>query len=232
MLFLRQVAGDLFGLLFPELCNGCGTQILRGEEMICTSCLYDLPYTDFHLFSDNAVAKLFWGRIICGHAMAMLYFRKGSKVQQLIHRLKYKNQPGLGLLLGRLLGERLLASGNYTDTELIIPVPLHIRKERNRGYNQSKSIADGVALVLGIPVADAQLIRHRETTSQTGKGRYHRFENMRSVFSVPHPENINHKHILLVDDVVTTGSTLEACGITLLNCGIRKLSIVAVACTA
>jgi ComF family protein len=231
MLFLKQVAGDLFNLLFPELCHSCGEQIVHGEEMICTHCLYDLPYTDFHTFSDNAVARLFWGRMMCSNAMAMLYFRKGTKAQNLIHRLKYKSQPGLGLFLGRLLGERLLASGNYMDPEMIIPVPLHARKERARGYNQSQSIADGMASVLGIPVANAQLIRHRETPSQTKKGRYHRFENMQSVFSVPNPENISYKHILLVDDIITTGSTLEACGTTLLKSGAAKLSIVAVAFT-
>lgn len=229
MNIVQQLAADFIGLLYPSLCNGCGTPLVRGEKQICISCLHDLPFTDFQSFADNQVHQLFWGRLHCDNAMAMLYFRKGSKVQQLIHRLKYKNQTELGIILGQMIGRKLLTADAYRTAELVIPVPLHPKKEKSRGYNQSKYIADGIAAIMDIPVSTTHLIRQRETTSQTKKSRYSRFENMQYVFTVCDPEAIKNKHILLVDDVVTTGSTLEASGIVLLNSGIGKLSIAALA---
>ncbi|HEY0177784.1 MAG TPA: phosphoribosyltransferase family protein, partial [Pedobacter sp.] len=211
-----QFIPDFFHLLFPEYCNACGTQLVRGEKQLCIKCRYDLPYTDFHLYTANAVAKLFWGRLHCNAAMAMLYFRKGSRVQHLIHRLKYKDQTGLGFTLGKMLGERLAQSPAYHHADLIIPVPLHPGRERNRGYNQSKCIADGMTASLHIPVGTTQLIRQKATGTQTRKSRYDRFENMRSVFHVPDAASLAGKHIILVDDVITTGATLEACGQVLL----------------
>lgn len=229
MKIVRQLAADLIGLLYPNLCNGCGTPLVQGEKHICIRCLHDLPYTDFQDFGDNQVHKLFWGRLACDHAMAMFYFRKASKVQNLIHRLKYKNQTELGIMLGRMMGRRLSASAAYRDADLIIPVPLHPKKEKSRGYNQSKCIADGIAEIMGIPVSTTQLIRQKETATQTKKSRYDRFENMKYVFKVSDPESIKNKHILLVDDVITTGSTLEAAGMVLLKSNVSKLSIAAVA---
>ena len=229
MNIVKQLAFDLTSLLYPNLCNGCGIPLVQGEKQICLKCLHDLPFTDFQSFADNKVHQLFWGRLHCDNAMAMLYFRKGSKVQHLIHRLKYKNQTALGITLGQMIGTQLLTADAYCSAELIIPVPLHPKKEKSRGYNQSKYIADGIAAAMGIPVSTTHLIRQKETTSQTKKSRYSRFENMQYVFKVSNAEAIRNKHILLVDDVITTGSTLEASGIVLLNSGISKLSIVAAA---
>lgn len=226
---INRLATDLVGLLFPVLCNACGTHLYHGEQEICTTCLYDLPYTDYHLFAENKVAKQLWGRLPCNAAMAMLYFRKGTKVQHLIHSLKYKNQTALGHKLGTMLGERLKLSVLYHDIDLIIPVPLHPTKERIRGYNQSKYIADGIAAALQIPVSNTHLLRINATESQTKKSRYVRYENMDSVFSVSNGKDLEKLHILLVDDVITTGATLEACGMSLLNCGIKKLSVAALA---
>ena len=231
MLLMKLIFRDFLCLLFPDVCNACGQQLYRGEEQICIRCRYDLPYTDFHLYPDNPAAKLFWGRIRCNAAMAMLFFRKGTRVQQLIHRLKYQSQTGLGYTLGTLLGEKLLQSPDYRTADMIIPVPLHPRKERSRGYNQSKCIADGMAKVLGVPVNVKQLIRRKATDTQTKKNRYTRFENMRSVFAVPDPAELAGKHIILIDDVITTGATLEACGQLLLDSGVTKLSIAALAFT-
>lgn len=231
---ITQYILDFFSLLFPDLCAACGKQLFQGEKQICTACLYDLPYTDFHLYAENAVAKLFWGRINCHAAMAMLYFRKGTRVQQLIHQLKYRSQPELGFRLGVLLGERLAASDrlpgeNPDPPDLIIPVPLHPSKERSRGYNQSRMIADGLSSVMHVPVNTTQLIRQRSTGTQTKRNRYNRFENMKAVFSVPDSAPLAGKHVLLVDDVITTGATLEACGQVLLDTGLNKLSIAAIA---
>lgn len=229
MIVVKRLATDIIGLLFPELCNACGTHLYYGEKEICTKCLYDLPYTDYHLYTDNPVAKQLWGRLPCNAAMAMLYFRKGTKVQNLMHSLKYKGQTEVGVRLGNLLGEKLKLSAQYNDIDLIIPVPLHPKKEKIRGYNQSEFIAKGIAEVLDIPMSTTHLLRDKSTDSQTKKSRYVRYENMQSVFNVHHAKQIGNLHVLLVDDVITTGATLEACGNALLTIGIKKLSIAAIA---
>ncbi|MFI5451868.1 ComF family protein [Pedobacter sp. UC225_61] len=229
MITVKRLATDIIGLLFPELCNACGTHLYYGEKEICTKCLYDLPYTDYHLYTDNPVAKQLWGRLPCNAAMAMLYFRKGTKVQNLMHSLKYKGQTDVGVRLGNLLGEKLKLSNQYDGIDLIIPVPLHPKKEKIRGYNQSEFIAKGIAEILAVPVSTTHLLRDKSTDSQTKKSRYIRYENMRSVFNIYHAKQIENLHVLLVDDVITTGATLEACGNALLTIGIKKLSIAAIA---
>ena len=229
MFTINRLASDVVALLFPELCNACGTHLYYGEKEICIKCLRDLPFTDFHLHEENRVAKQLWGRLPDTNAMAMLYFRKGTKVQNLMHSLKYKGKTAVGVKLGNLLGEKLQLSKDYKDIDLIIPVPLHYSKERLRGYNQSKTIADGIAETLNKTVSIQHLIRSKSTETQTKKTRYTRYENMQSVFDVKHTEELQNLHVLLVDDVITTGATLEACGNALLNSGIKKLSIAAVA---
>ena len=229
MLQINRLANDMIGLLFPELCNGCGTHLYYGEKEICTKCLFDLPYTDYHLFKENRVAKQLWGRLACNAAMAMLYFRKGTKVQNLIHSLKYKDKTAVGIKLGNLLGERLKLSEQYAGIDLIISVPLHPKKERARSYNQSKYIADGIAEILNVPVSSSHLLRKLHTSSQTKKARYIRYENMQDVFQISNIEELKNLHILLVDDVITTGATIEACGNSLLTANIAKLSIAIVA---
>ena len=229
MIAINRLATDVISLLFPELCNACGTHLYYGEKEICIKCLRDLPFTDFHLYADNPVAKQLWGRLPNTNAMAMLYFRKGTKVQNLMHSLKYKDKTEVGVKLGNLLGEKLKNSNDYKGIDLIIPVPLHSSKERSRGYNQSKCIADGIAEALEIEVSSTHLLRAKSTETQTKKSRYTRFENMQSVFDVKQKEELENLHILLVDDVITTGATLEACGNALLNIGVKKLSIAAVA---
>ncbi|MDQ8004304.1 MAG: ComF family protein [Pedobacter sp.] len=229
MFALKRYTEDLINLLFPELCNGCGKLLYHGEKDICTKCLFDLPYTDFHLYQDNPVAKQLWGRLNVNAAMAMLYFKKATKVQNLIHGLKYDGKTEIGITLGKLLAKKVIESEFYADIDLIIPVPLHQKKMRTRGYNQSEYIAAGLAEELNISVSTKYLLRDKSTESQTKKARYTRYENMQDVFSVIKAEELAEKHILLVDDVVTTGATLEACGNILLNNGIKKLSIAAVA---
>ena len=229
MFAIKHYTEDLINLLFPELCNGCGKSLYRGEKNICTKCLYDLPYTDFHQYTDNPVAKQLWGRLPFNAAMAMLYFKKGNKVQNLIHSLKYANKTDVGKTLGKLLANKLTKSDLYADIDMVVPVPLHRKKLKLRGYNQSEYIAKGLAEELDIAVSTANLWRNKSTDSQTKKARYIRYENMKDVFSVKNKEDLQGKHILLVDDVMTTGATLEACGNVLLQHGIKKLSIAAVA---
>lgn len=229
MLQINRLISDTVSLLFPELCNACGTNLYYGEKEICTKCIYNLPYTDYHIYPENRVAKQLWGRLPCNAAMAMLYFKKGTRVQNLIHSLKYKEKTEVGVKLGQLLGTRLKLGQSYQDIDLIIPVPLHPKKERQRGYNQSKYIADGIANALHISVSTTHLLRNKQTESQTKKSRYTRYQNMETVFSLQNADELKDKHILLVDDVITTGATLEACGTALLNGGIKKLSIAALA---
>ncbi len=231
MQHLQRLANDVIGLLFPNLCNACGLALYPTEKVICTHCLYDLPYTDFHLHSDNRVAKQLWSRLPFEAAMAMLYFKKNTKIQNLIHNLKYKGKTEVGHKLGNLLGNKLAISEHYKAIDYIIPVPLHPKKERARGYNQSDCIADGIAEILSVPVLKNLLIRKRITETQTRKSRFIRYENMLSVFEVHEPEQLQNKHVLLIDDVVTTGATLEACGNELIKAGIKKLSIASVAFT-
>ncbi|WP_231458866.1 MULTISPECIES: ComF family protein [unclassified Pedobacter] len=227
--WLSQWSSDLIGLLFPNLCNACGTSLFQNEHLICTRCFYDLPYTDYHIHDENRVAKQLWGRLPIHAAMAMLYFRKGAKVQNLIHSLKYNNKTEIGVLLGGILGERLSSSPLYQNIDLIIPVPLHRKKLRIRGYNQSSFIAEGVAEKMNIPLDEKILVRNTSTESQTKKSRYNRYENMKDVFGIAYQELIKGKHILLIDDVITTGATLEACANTLLENGAEKVSIAALA---
>jgi len=227
--FFYAAARDLFNLLFPDLCCACGCLLYRAEKAVCTFCLYDLPYTDHHLYADNKTARKLWGRIPFHAAMAFLHFRKAGPVQELIHQLKYRNRQDLGLLLGRMLGERLLKAPLYQGLDCILPVPLHRKKEKLRGYNQSLCIAKGIAEVLGIPVLEKDLIRSIATSSQTQKSRYKRYENMKDVFEVKQEAQLLGLHVLLVDDVITTGATIEACAIVLQQAGISRLSIATLA---
>jgi len=229
MVTIKRLTSDLISLLFPELCNACGTSLLYHEKLMCIKCLYDLPFTDYHQHAENRVAKQLWGRVPLNAAMAMLYFRKGAKVQNLIHNLKYHGKTDVGVLLGKMMGERLRASIPYQDVDVIIPVPLHHKKLKQRGYNQSKFIAIGLAEIMEAGFNDGNLIRSSFTQSQTKKSRYNRYENMLDVFKITLPEQISNKHILLVDDVITTGATLEACANALLNAGASKVSIAALA---
>jgi ComF family protein len=223
---------DFVSLIFPELCQACAKNLYRNEEIICADCLYHLPYTNFHRHLENAVAQQFWGRVPIEAASALLYFSKGSRVQNLMHQLKYKNKPEVSVYLGRLAGKRLLENPVFTAADIIIPVPLHKQKLLKRGYNQSLSFAEGLSEKMLIPVEIENLIRTTRTESQTKKSRISRYENMKEVFSVKNPEKLAGKHILLVDDIITTGATLEACCNVLLEIPKVKISIAAIAYTA
>jgi ComF family protein len=221
---------DFISLLFPELCQACGVSLITGEELICTDCLYHLPFTDFHLKPDNMVARQFWGKINLEAAYAMCYFTKGGKMQHLMHQFKYKGVQKVGNMLGNIAGGQLAVNPAFSSADLIIPVPLHKSRLRKRGYNQSVCFAEGLSQKLNAPVDDNNLVRIRATETQTHRSRFSRFENMQEVFALNNPEKLVNKHVILVDDVVTTGSTLEACGAELLKVEGLKLSIATIAC--
>jgi len=220
---------DFLSLLFPELCPACGTTLVAHEQVICTDCLYNLPFTNFHLQPGNIVAQQFWGKIKVEEAYALYYFSKGGRVQNLMHHFKYKGMRRVGNLLGNIAGAQLNTNNKFASVDYIIPVPLHKSRLKQRGYNQSTCFADGLAQKLQATVEDDNLVRIKATETQTHRSRFARFENMQEVFFVKDPEKLKDKHILLVDDIVTTGSTLEACGIQLLKIQGLKLSIATIA---
>lgn len=226
---VKRYAGDFLSLFFPDLCCACGDHLVSQEYHLCTTCLYDLPYTNFHLQADNPAARQFWGRIPVQKVCAYLYFHKQGKVQNIIHHLKYKNRPLLGKLLGEMYGRELKAVDYASEIDFIIPVPLHSSRLKSRGYNQSHCIAEGLANTLKIPLGDKYLHRFKSTGTQTHKGRFERFENMTEVFRLANRQDLTDKHVLLVDDVITTGATLEACALSLLEVSGLKVSILAIA---
>lgn len=220
---------DFVNLLFPRLCQACTVNLLGTEDLICTACLYNLPYTHFHLQPDNAVARQFWGKIDLQYAYALLYFEKGGKVQHLMHQFKYQGMQQIGNKLGKIAGAQLSQIAIRQPVSCIIPVPLHKSRLRERGYNQSANFAYGLACKLTAQVEEHNLVRTVKTATQTHKSRFARFENMQQVFAVKHPERLQGKHVLLVDDIITTGSTLEACAQELLKIPGLQLSIAAMA---
>jgi ComF family protein len=224
-----EVLSDFVSLFFPKYCRGCQEALVKGEELICTRCLFELPRSGYHREQENPFYNKLKGRIPVSYVMTLFKFVKSSRVQHLLHALKYKSQPELGSALGRMYGHDL-AEANYKDKfDLIIPVPLHASKKRRRGYNQSEEFGKGLSEVLEIPCSDIFVKRLVKTETQTRKSRLNRWENVSEVFEVTKPEKIKDQRILLVDDVVTTGATLEACGRVLLDSGCKELSIACIA---
>lgn len=220
---------DFISLIYPKICASCGNNLFKNEDCICTFCRFHLPKTNFHLSEENPVEKLFWGRVDIVSASAYFSFGKGGKVQHLIHQLKYKGQKEIGSTLGKLYGYDLKQSIKLKSIDSIIPVPLHDNKKKKRGYNQSELFAEGLSLSMHVPVDLKTLVRANESATQTKKSRFSRWQNVESIFHLTDPKNIINKHILLVDDVVTTGSTLEACAQALQKSEGVKVSIATIA---
>lgn len=220
---------ELISLFYPNLCAGCGSSLAKNERVICIDCRASMPRTDYHRFRENPVHTLFKGRTRVESATSLLYFNKGAGVQKMLHQLKYKGNTDLGEELGCELGSALKNSEHFQGIDMVMPVPLHPSKERKRGYNQSMVIARGVSKSLEVE-AGKNLIRKSSTETQTRKSRYDRWQNVSEVFGVKNPEKIKGKHILLIDDVVTTGATLEACVNELLKQDGTKVSIATIAC--
>jgi ComF family protein len=202
---------DFISLLFPRICAACGNSLWKQEETVCLSCEFHLPRTNFHLSLENLVSRLFWGRVNLESAAAYLYFNKGNKVQRLIHQLKYKGRRDIGIYFGRQYGQHLRYSPFFQTVQLIVPVPLHTKKLMQRGYNQSEQFAIGLGESMKIPVDPDAICRRKETETQTKKSRFRRWQNVADVFEVKDPGSLAMKHVLLVDDVITTGATLESC---------------------
>lgn len=214
---LKEGVNDLLELFFPSLCITCGNRLVSQEKYLCLQCWHDLPVSNFHLDAQNKVAQLFWGRVQIAQASAFFHFRKGSQYQQLIHFIKYKGLKELGFETGRRFGHILADSEVFNGVDLIVPVPLHIKKLKKRGYNQSEWIARGMAESMNKPVFTGNLYRKTYASTQTKKNRFERWQNVDGIFAINDPTEFSGKHILLVDDVVTTGATLEACAAQILT---------------
>lgn len=213
--FFRDVAFGASHLLFPKLCEGCREPLLRQEEVLCLNCLMALPRTNFHHRADNEAALRVAGRIGYEHATAFCLFSNGGLLQHLLHRLKYSGRKNIGIFLGTQAAIDLQGSSWISEIEAIVPVPLHPKKEQMRGYNQSALIAKGMASVLQVPVAVKALRRIRNTESQTRKNREDRIHNVSGAFVADASQLPKAAHVLLVDDVLTTGATLEAAFVAL-----------------
>ena len=216
-------------LIYPNNCYACGAALQKGEEIICTKCLYNLPKTHYHKTPEqNPVAELFYGLTSIKYATAYYVFDKGSIYRPLIHHLKYKNAPEIGVGMGKYFGGELNGSA-FDEIDLLVPVPLHPAKKRIRGYNQSDAIVAGMSESTGIEADYKSLIRHVFTETQTKKNLTERRENVKSVFAVKNPEAFKGKHVLIIDDVVTTGSTLVACADEILKIPGTTVSIACLA---
>lgn len=202
---------DLWELFFPRCCVLCGRKLLKGEEHLCFRCLAALPRTRLHLEVGNEMEKNLWGKMPIERASAFLYYAKGGDVRKLLFELKYYDNPSLGYFLGRIMARELLPSRFFEGVDYILPVPLHPKKLKSRGYNQSAMLAEGIASVTMIPVMAHGLVKNTETETQTRKGRYERWLNVKEGFTCPSGKGLENKYILLVDDVMTTGATVVAC---------------------
>ena len=227
--FIRNYAESLITLFFPSECLVCKTSFSHSEKCICTSCHIDLPRTHYHLQPNNPTEQLFWGRIPLERASAYFFYRKGSNYRHLLYQLKYGGKKNVGFDMGRHMAAELLASEFFKGIDVMLPVPLHKKRQKERGYNQSEWIARGIASLTGIPIECKAIVRSVYTETQTHQQLYERWENVEGIFEVHEPEKLIGKHVLLIDDVLTTGSTIAACALPLTNIEGVRISILTLA---
>lgn len=228
---MKQLLTDFVTLFFPSLCLWCDNALLTHEEYLCIACQLQLPKTKFHLNAGNAADKIFYGRVPVSNAASFLFFNKGGITQAVVHALKYKNQPRLATMLGFQYGYELKQAAWIKNIDVIIPVPIHVNRMRERGYNQAQLFAQGLSSALSISCNTVCLSKKTGTATQTKRGRFSRWQNMEETFFVTAPTLLYDKHVLLVDDVITTGATLEACATEILKIPNTKVSIATIAYT-
>ena len=214
---LRDWFDSILNLFYPRVCAACGNSLLKDEETVCLKCRFTLPRTGYELNPDNPLAQTFYGRVPFHAVTACFFFAKSGKVQHLIHQLKYKGNKEAGIFLGQQLGESIKEAPLFQGIDYLIPVPLHPKREKKRGYNQSLMIAKGINEVTGIAIGEKYLVRAVNTATQTKKSKEERYQNVKDIFEVRFADELKGKHVLLIDDVLTTGATLESCAHQLEN---------------
>ncbi len=222
---VKEHFDDFISLIFPNLCVCCNNNLLKGEDLICVGCLLKLPKTNYHLEKDNILEKKFWGKADIQRVSSFVYYNKYSDIQILLNKLKYKGQKEIGQVLGKYAATDIVGSDFVNSVDLIVPVPLHHNRLKKRGYNQSLCIAQGLSEVMNIPIDHNNLYRAIENPTQTDKSTYERWKNTEGIFELKNGNLFDNKHILLVDDVLTTGSTLIACIDAIKNKSNAKISI-------
>lgn len=226
---LQSFSQGIKYLFFPRVCMGCAEPLSKNELHLCLNCLFTLPYTQFEQQKDNGAIRKMWGRFPFENGSSLLYFTKNTIVQNILHQIKYGNNPELCIFMGVKMGEKLSEIISTQAIDLIVPVPIHPNKERKRGYNQSALLCQGIAQITNTDKQENLLIRKRISDSQTKKTRSERWENVAEEFELNALKYTNKKHILLIDDVMTTGATLEACALVLQQLPNIKISFATLA---
>ena len=226
--FLKHI----INLFYPAVCSACGSLLTGDETNVCLSCRHLLSKTHYESYADNPLAQMFWGQADFHAVTAEYFFSKTGKVQHLLHQLKYKGNKDAGRFLGQQLGKSIKDAALFQGIDYLVPIPLHPKKEHLRTYNQSYVIAQGVEDVTKIPIVKDCLYRKVFTSTQTKKSREERWDNVKDIFDVKDYKTFENKHILLIDDVLTTGATLMAAGKTLSQIKNIKMSVATAACTS
>ena len=221
---------DFYRLFFPKNCGACDIALTKGEHHLCLYCATSLPFTNFENIKNNPIEKLFSGRVEIEFATSLFFFSQTEKVQNILHNIKYNEQKELASHIGKIFGQRLQNNLYLNSVDTIMAVPLHPKKQHLRGYNQSALFAEGLSEVLNIEIQTNNLIRTINSSSQTKKTRLERLKNVDNVFEIKNPKKLENKHVLLLDDVLTTGATLEACVLALKKNSNCKVSIATIAC--
>ncbi|PQJ79648.1 ComF family protein [Polaribacter porphyrae] len=229
---MKEILKNLVQIFYPDLCAICEDKLLQNEHTICTICRHDLPLTNITNYSDNKILHTFYGSVIIEKAFALLFYTKKGIAKKLIHELKYKDNEDIGIFFGNWIGEILKENEEFKNVDVIIPVPLHSKKIRERGYNQVTKFGERLSYHLQIPLVENNLVRISSTKTQTFKSRFERFTNVDTQFSLKQPKYFNNKHVLIIDDVITTGATLVACAKQFQKSKHCKISILTIAYTA
>jgi ComF family protein len=228
---LKKLFASLLSLLYPKLCIICDELLMEQESFFCLACFLKLPKTNYHLIANNRSVERLSGRFSFVKATSYFYYNKGGLTQKLIAEIKYRGNRHLGEWIGSYLAKDLISSDFFQDVDYLVPIPLHRSKEKKRGFNQAEKIAKGIAQVTGIPMEVSNVFREQANTSQTKKAVFERWQNTQNIFNLKDTELFSKKHILLIDDVLTTGSTLEAVARSVLKSAEVKISILTLAIT-
>ena len=222
----------LLNLFYPSICFACNCNQIDNDEAMCMECFSNLPYTGFETITENATEKFFWGRIQTSFACSIFYFEKDNSIQHIVHHIKYNNEKNLGIFMGKLMGMKIKSLLKKHEIDFMIAMPLHPKKEKQRGYNQATLLCHGIKEISQVNYIENAILRMQHTQTQTKKSRIERWQNVSEVFNIPDHSIIKGKNILIIDDVITTGASTEACGKALLDKGARSISICGLAHTS